>query len=106
MTDYKELIECLRGEADAVRAIEWDIPICTSNHILQAADAIEQLVKERDVYAKAFRIKWSDEPLINHAVVKIDYADIIAHSTDELVYAIAYRLASVIEDARSAGGRT
>lgn len=48
MTDYKELIEALREEAEAVQAIEWDIPICTSNHILDAADAIEQLIKERD----------------------------------------------------------
>ena len=48
MNDYKELVEYLREEADAVQAIEWDIPICTENHIREAADAIEQLVKERD----------------------------------------------------------
>ena len=48
MNDYKELVKCLREEADAVQAIEWEIPICTSNHIKQAADVIEQLVKERD----------------------------------------------------------
>ena len=48
MNDYKELVENLREEADAVQAIEWDIPICTENHIREAADAIEQLVKERD----------------------------------------------------------
>lgn len=46
MNDYKELIENLREEADAVQAIEWDIPICTSNHIAQAADAIARLIAE------------------------------------------------------------
>lgn len=48
MDDYKELIAALREEAEAVQAIEWEIPICTSNHIAEAADAIEQLAKERD----------------------------------------------------------
>ena len=48
MTDYKSLVESLREEADAVSAIEWEIPICTSNHIKEAADAIERLQKERD----------------------------------------------------------
>lgn len=46
MNDYKELIENLREEADAVQAIEWDVPICTSNHIAQAADTIERLIAE------------------------------------------------------------
>lgn len=45
MNDYKELVENLREEAEAVQDIEWEIPICTSNHINQAADVIEQLVK-------------------------------------------------------------
>lgn len=40
------LEENLREEADAVQAIEWDIPICTSNHIAQAADTIERLIAE------------------------------------------------------------
>ena len=40
MTDYKSLVESLREEAKAVQAIEWDRPICTANHILEAADAI------------------------------------------------------------------
>ena len=48
MNNYKELVKYLRDEAEAVQAIEWEIPICTSNHINQAADVIEQLVKERD----------------------------------------------------------
>lgn len=48
MNDYKELITDLREEAEAVKAVEWDIPICTENHIREAADAIEQLVRERD----------------------------------------------------------
>ena len=48
MNDYKELIANLREEAEAVQAIEWEIPICTDNHIREAADVIEQLIKERD----------------------------------------------------------
>ena len=50
--DYTELISTLREEADAVKAIEWEIPICTENHILEAADVIEKLVKERDAAVK------------------------------------------------------
>lgn len=48
MTDYKELCAALREEAEAVKAIEWDIPICTQTHIIEAAEAIEKLMKERD----------------------------------------------------------
>ena len=48
MEDYKELVAALREEAEAVQAIEWEIPICTNNHIAQAADVIEHLTKERD----------------------------------------------------------
>lgn len=55
MADYKELIEALREEAEAVQAIEWDIPICTSNHILDAADAIEQLVNDRNASVDALK---------------------------------------------------
>lgn len=55
MTDYKELIEALREEAEAVQAIEWDIPICTSNHILDAAAAIEQLVNDRNASVDALK---------------------------------------------------
>ena len=42
MNNYKELVASLREEAEAVQAVEWDIPICTSNHIAEAADVIEQ----------------------------------------------------------------
>lgn len=59
MSDYEELVGDLREEAEAVKAVEWDIPICTSNHIADAADAIEELVtkchqleKERDAAVK------------------------------------------------------
>ena len=55
MTEYKELIKNLREEAEYCQAIEWDIPLCTEDHIRQAADVIEELVtkcqrleKERD----------------------------------------------------------
>lgn len=45
MNNYKELIKNLHEEADTVQAIELDIPICTENHIREAADAIEQLTR-------------------------------------------------------------
>ena len=53
MNDYKELVKYLREEADAVQsiAIEFNIPISAENHSRQAADAIEQLVRERDAAA-------------------------------------------------------
>ena len=43
MTDVKELVKALREEADWCKAIEWEIPICTEDHIREAADLIEQL---------------------------------------------------------------
>lgn len=46
MNDHKELCASLREEAEAVQAIEWEIPICTDNHIREAADMIEKLVAE------------------------------------------------------------
>lgn len=46
MTNYKELVAALREETETIKAVEWDIPICTSNHIAEAADVIEQLAKE------------------------------------------------------------
>ena len=52
MSDYKELIQNLREEAESVQAIEWDIPICTENHIREATDVIEQLVRDIDVLTK------------------------------------------------------
>ena len=52
MNNYKELVKYLREEAEAVQAIEWDIPICTENHIREAADVIEQLVRDIDVLTK------------------------------------------------------
>ena len=50
MNDYKELVKYLREEADAAQsiAIEFNIPISAENHSREAADVIEQLVKERD----------------------------------------------------------
>lgn len=59
MNDYKELCASLREEAEAVQAIEWEIPVCTDNHIREAADVIEhlsaeveRLIKERDAAVK------------------------------------------------------
>lgn len=51
----EELVKNLREEAEAVQAIEWDIPICTANHILEAADAIERLQRERDAAVRDLR---------------------------------------------------
>ena len=55
MTDYKKLCASLREEAEAVKAIEWDIPICTQTHILEAAEAIEKIVRERDAAVDSLR---------------------------------------------------
>lgn len=49
MNNYKELVAALREEAEAVKAVEWDIPICTSNHIAEAADAIDRLCFELEL---------------------------------------------------------
>lgn len=38
----EELVTALREEAEYCKAIEWDIPICTEDHIRLAADVIEQ----------------------------------------------------------------
>ena len=54
MNDYKELVENLREEADAVQsiAIEFNIPISAENHSREAADVIEQLAMDIDVLTK------------------------------------------------------
>ena len=57
MSDYKELCASLREEAEAVQAIEWEIPICTDNHIREAADVIEHLSAEVDRLTKE-RDQW------------------------------------------------
>lgn len=44
----EELVTVLREEAGYCKAIEWDIPICTEDHIRIAADAIEELVQENE----------------------------------------------------------
>ena len=67
MTDYKKLCASLREEAEAVKAIEWDIPICTQTHILESAEAIERLVRERDAVIKeiqknCYNCKYRDMP--------------------------------------------
>lgn len=52
MTDVTELVKALREEADWCQAIEWEIPICTEDHIREAADLIEKLVTDIDVVRK------------------------------------------------------
>lgn len=61
-----EMVNALREEADAVQAVEWEIPICTSNHIAMAADVIEQLLAENAKLKAAFdRCYESNENLYN-----------------------------------------
>lgn len=83
MTDYKELISALREEAEAVKAVEWDIPICTSNHIAEAADVIEQLVKdlhealEDERHAEVYAMKMKEDrdeigKKLNHVITAYD----------------------------------
>lgn len=57
LPNVAELVEMLRVEAEAVQAIEWEIPICTSKHLAQAADAIEQFAKE-NAKLKAEAVHW------------------------------------------------
>ena len=45
MTDYTELIQALREEAEWAEGNEWETPIMLSDHLKQAADAIEELQK-------------------------------------------------------------
>ena len=54
MTDYKELCAALREEADWCKAIEWEIPICTEDHIREAADMIEQLAAKCERLEKMY----------------------------------------------------
>ena len=58
MSDYRELCERLREEADAVQGIEWEIPICTEDDMLAAAAAIELLANERDAAIADMKINW------------------------------------------------
>lgn len=85
MTDYKELIEALREEAEAVQAIEWDIPICTSNHILDAAAAIEQLVNDRNASVDALKaIHDNGVVVLPRKASVIEWNEVITrHLTDE-----------------------
>lgn len=64
MTDVKELVKALREEADWCKAIEWEIPICTEDHILEAADLIEKLVTDIDVVRKERDAAWNTASLL------------------------------------------
>ena len=48
MNDYKELIKELQAHAGWAEANIYGVPIMLPDYLKQAADAIEQLVKERD----------------------------------------------------------
>ena len=49
---YEELIAELREEAEWAKANEWETPIMLSDHLTQAADAIEELSKPRWIPAE------------------------------------------------------
>lgn len=67
LMNMAELVEMLRVEAEAVQAIEWEIPICTSKHLAQAADVLEQAVKQN-----AGMVKRCDELLAENAKLKAE----------------------------------
>ena len=48
MTDYKELIATLRNYADTADENIYGLCVNSPKAMTQAADAIEQLIKERD----------------------------------------------------------
>jgi hypothetical protein len=52
MTDCTELIKSLREEAEWAEANEWETPIMLSDHLKQAADAIEELTAFAHYVAK------------------------------------------------------
>ena len=85
MTEYKELIKNLREEAEYCQAIEWDIPLCTEDHIRQAADVIEELVtkcqrleKERDDFMKDFKYGLENQIKRNRGPYRCDICKYIA----------------------------
>lgn len=61
MTDKtKKLVSALREEAEWCKAVEFDIPICTEDHIRQAADLIETLENENNHLKKGLykKLEW------------------------------------------------
>ena len=52
MNDCTELIKSLREEAEWADANEWETPIMLSDHLKQAADAIEKLTAFAHYVAK------------------------------------------------------
>jgi hypothetical protein len=52
MNDCTELIKSLREEAEWAEANEWETPIMLSDHLKQAADAIEELTAFAHYVAK------------------------------------------------------
>lgn len=70
---YDKLIADLKEDAEWAEANEWETPICLSDHIKQAIEAIETLSKELDVANEANTAlygalpKWipvTEEPLL------------------------------------------
>ena len=42
---YEQLVKDLREDAEWAEANQWETPICLSDHLKQAADAIEKLMR-------------------------------------------------------------
>lgn len=76
MTDVKELVKALREEADWCKAIEWEIPICTEDHLREAADLIEKLVTDIDVVRKE-----RDAAVACIEALKDDFVDYVCSGT-------------------------
>ena len=53
MRDYAELIEALREEAEWAEANEYEAPIMLFDHLNQAADAIEELIRQNSKWQEA-----------------------------------------------------
>jgi hypothetical protein len=45
---YEQLVKDLREDAEWAEANQWETPICLSDHLKQAADAIEKLSKNEE----------------------------------------------------------
>lgn len=75
MTDYTALIAALReeGATVAILAVEWNIPALTAKRILEAADAIEQLVKERDAAVRDLKLAMQRD--FSECVICKNYGD-------------------------------
>lgn len=57
---YDKLIADLKEDAEWAESNEWETPICLSDHLKAAADAIEELSLTADSYKRSME-KWAVE---------------------------------------------